>query len=145
MAAGPGFWTRLKENLRCLKQGRAGSRFLDCFHYKQELRAKHGSIYRWTDISVGSFIVIFGLIMVPAPGPGWIIVFCGVALIAGEFERAANALDGGEITLRKVAAKIKRAWRRASTATKYGISVMGGALATAIGFGIYRVVLAVLE
>jgi uncharacterized protein (TIGR02611 family) len=34
---------------------------------------------------VGWFIVVAGLLLVPLPGPGWLIVFVGLSLLATEF------------------------------------------------------------
>jgi uncharacterized protein (TIGR02611 family) len=137
MADGPGFLARLRENGRRLKAGRAGTRFLDCFHYKQELRDKHGPIYRRIDIALGLTIAVIGLIMVPAPGPGWIIVFIGMALLAGESEKVAKLMDRGEQFLRRMRAKSKRFWRRASLAMKSSITIAAGALVSVIAYGLY--------
>lgn len=41
---------------------------------------------------VGGVVVIVGLIMVPYPGPGWLVVFAGLAILATEFEFAAKVL-----------------------------------------------------
>jgi len=41
---------------------------------------------------VGGLIVLVGLILVPYPGPGWLIVFAGLALLATEFEAADRLL-----------------------------------------------------
>jgi uncharacterized protein (TIGR02611 family) len=34
---------------------------------------------------VGGLIIIIGLILVPLPGPGWLIVFIGLTVLASEF------------------------------------------------------------
>jgi uncharacterized protein (TIGR02611 family) len=36
---------------------------------------------------------VVGLIMVPAPGPGWLVVFLGLVILASEFEFAQRMLD----------------------------------------------------
>lgn len=36
-------------------------------------------------LSIGVVIVVVGLIMVPLPGPGWLVVFGGLAILATEF------------------------------------------------------------
>ena len=41
----------------------------------------------------GSLVVLVGLILVPYPGPGWLIVFAGLAILATEFEFASKVLD----------------------------------------------------
>lgn len=40
----------------------------------------------------GGLVVLIGLILIPYPGPGWLIVFAGLAILATEFEFAAKAL-----------------------------------------------------
>lgn len=40
----------------------------------------------------GGLVVLIGLIMVPYPGPGWLVVFGGLAILATEFEFAARLL-----------------------------------------------------
>jgi uncharacterized protein (TIGR02611 family) len=45
-------------------------------------------IYRLTVAVLGGVIVVGGLALVPLPGPGWLIVFVGLALLATEFEWA---------------------------------------------------------
>ena len=45
---------------------------------------------------IGFVIVIAGLIMVPYPGPGWLIVFAGLAILASEFSFAHKILEFGK-------------------------------------------------
>jgi uncharacterized protein (TIGR02611 family) len=42
---------------------------------------------------VGGAVTVAGLIMVPAPGPGWLVVFFGLVILASEFEFAQRLLD----------------------------------------------------
>lgn len=42
---------------------------------------------------LGGTIVLIGLVLVPYPGPGWLIVFGGLAILASEFEFAGRILD----------------------------------------------------
>jgi uncharacterized protein (TIGR02611 family) len=42
---------------------------------------------------VGLLIVVGGLALVPLPGPGWVIVFIGLAVWASEFEWAHRLLQ----------------------------------------------------
>lgn len=41
----------------------------------------------------GGLVVLIGLILVPYPGPGWLIVFGGLAILATEFEFASKVLE----------------------------------------------------
>lgn len=44
-------------------------------------------------VTIGGFgLVILGLILIPLPGPGWVIVFAGLALLATEFVWAERLL-----------------------------------------------------
>jgi uncharacterized protein (TIGR02611 family) len=42
---------------------------------------------------VGGLVVILGIIAIPYPGPGWLIVFTGLAILATEFAWAQRILD----------------------------------------------------
>lgn len=61
------------------------------FHaWREDLRSnpKHHRIYKISVGVVGGVIVVGGLALVPLPGPGWLIVFLGLAILASEFESA---------------------------------------------------------
>lgn len=42
---------------------------------------------------VGSIVLVVGIIAIPYPGPGWLIVFAGLAILATEFTWAQRVLD----------------------------------------------------
>lgn len=42
---------------------------------------------------LGGLVVVLGLILVPYPGPGWLIVFAGLAILSTEFDSAQRILD----------------------------------------------------
>lgn len=42
---------------------------------------------------VGSVVTVGGLVMVPAPGPGWAVVLLGLFILSTEFEFAQRWLD----------------------------------------------------
>lgn len=46
--------------------------------------------YRVLIAVVGGAIIIGGLILVPLPGPGWLIVFVGIAVLGTEFRWARS-------------------------------------------------------
>ena len=41
----------------------------------------------------GTIVLIAGIIAIPYPGPGWLIVFTGLAILATEFTWAQRVLD----------------------------------------------------
>ena len=40
----------------------------------------------------GFVVVVIGLVLIPYPGPGWLIVFAGLAILATEFHFAKRVL-----------------------------------------------------
>jgi uncharacterized protein (TIGR02611 family) len=55
--------------------------------------------HAWLDISyrvvvgvVGAAVVVLGFVLIPLPGPGWLIVFAGLAILATEFAWAERLL-----------------------------------------------------
>ncbi len=58
-------------------------------------------LYRGAVAVLGLVIVVAGLIAVPAPGPGWLIVFVGVSVWASEFEWAQRLLRWGRARLHR--------------------------------------------
>ena len=66
--------------------------------WRRRLRERRATYhaYRMGVAALGVTVVIVGLILVPLPGPGWLIVFCGLAILATEFHWPAHdyRLDG---------------------------------------------------
>ena len=73
----------------------------DDWEWRRKIRANPHShrIYRIVVGVVGLVIVGAGLIMVPFPGPGWLVVFLGLAIWASEFEWAQRLLHRAKRTL----------------------------------------------
>jgi uncharacterized protein (TIGR02611 family) len=51
------------------------------------------STRRLAILVVGLAVVAIGIVMIPAPGPGWAVVFAGLAILATEFTWAEILLD----------------------------------------------------
>jgi len=73
----------------------------DDWEWRRKIRSNPHShlIYRIIVGVVGLVIVVLGLILVPFPGPGWLIVFLGLAIWASEFEWAQHLLRHTRRTL----------------------------------------------
>ena len=67
----------------------------DDWAWRRRIRSHPAShrVYRIVVGLVGLLIVVGGLALVPLPGPGWIIVFVGLAVWASEFEWAHRLLQ----------------------------------------------------
>ena len=111
---------RAKENWRRIKKSEQGNRFQDRYRRHQENR--RGRFDPRTFLSIGGgILVVGGLIAVPGPGPGWVITFLGLGLIAGEFRPVAHFMDRVEVKLRALARWVVDAWKSSSTAAKASI------------------------
>ena len=58
-------------------------------------------------LTVGPVVVVIGLILIPLPGPGWLIVFVGLAIMAPEFEPAERLLNWARARFDQAADKAK--------------------------------------
>lgn len=61
---------------------------------RARIRARRGLglIYRAAVALVGAAIVLTGVVLLPLPGPGWVIIFLGLGVLATEFEWARRLL-----------------------------------------------------
>lgn len=50
---------------------------------------------RWGITLVGSGLLAVGIVLIPYPGPGWLIVFAGLAVLSKEHEWAHRLLHRG--------------------------------------------------
>jgi len=53
-------------------------------------------VYRSVVGGLGTFVVLLGLVLVPLPGPGWLVVFLGLAILGTEFHSAKRLKAFGE-------------------------------------------------
>jgi uncharacterized protein (TIGR02611 family) len=67
----------------------------DRWAWRARIKAKPTTrrLYRLVVGVVGAAIVVLGIVLLPAPGPGWAIIFVGLAVLASEFEWAQRLLD----------------------------------------------------
>ncbi len=42
---------------------------------------------------IGTAIIVLGIVLLPLPGPGWLIIFVGLGVLASEFAWAGRLLD----------------------------------------------------
>lgn len=50
------------------------------------------AVYRVLVTTLGVLIVVVGLILVPLPGPGWLIVFIGLTVLGSEYHWARRLM-----------------------------------------------------
>jgi Putative transmembrane protein (PGPGW) len=100
----------LKEDWRHLKHGEPGQRFKDRYHLSQRRNRSRITFWRVFNIGAGSGIALGGLLMVIAPGPGWLAIFLGLGMLSGELLAVARILDKIEVQLRKLIRWLSEAW-----------------------------------
>lgn len=78
-------------------------------------------VYRVVITALGAIIVIVGLILVPLPGPGWLIVFIGLTVLGSEYHWARRLLGWLRNTLARFWERW-RAWRESRAERSRGAS-----------------------
>jgi uncharacterized protein (TIGR02611 family) len=81
----------------------------DDWEWRRKIRSNPHAhlIYRIVVGVVGLAVVVLGLVLVPFPGPGWLVVFAGLAVWASEFEWAQRLLRLATATLKAWAEWLK--------------------------------------
>ncbi|GAA1473731.1 TIGR02611 family protein [Corynebacterium felinum] len=78
---------------------------------------RYGFLVRPTVLCIGWLVVVFGLITIPFPGPGWLTVFIGVGILSLELHWASRLLAWGVKTYDRF-----HTWYRGrSRAVRYGL------------------------
>jgi uncharacterized protein (TIGR02611 family) len=101
------------------KQGsppaRSGSKdedgtFADRFAYRAVLRKNRAVnlTYRITVAVVGVAIIALGIVLLPLPGPGWLVIFGGLFVLSTEFEWAERLLHYARDKVRAWTEWVKR-------------------------------------
>jgi uncharacterized protein (TIGR02611 family) len=49
-------------------------------------------LWRGAVVVVGVTVIVVGIVLLPLPGPGWLIIFAGLGILATEFEWARRLL-----------------------------------------------------
>lgn len=82
----------------------------DDWAWRRRLRSNPTSakVYRVAVFLLGLVIVVLGVLLIPFPGPGWLIVLGGLAIWATEFERAQRVLELVRTYLRRWEEWVKR-------------------------------------
>jgi uncharacterized protein (TIGR02611 family) len=107
-----GIFGRVRRHWRDLAAARPGNRFQQ--RYARRQQARRSRFAAPLTIMAGVLILLFGLVMLPAPGPGILVVLIGASLIAEESRFAARALDWTEVRGRRGVRSALRIWERAS-------------------------------
>lgn len=125
----------LKQSWEEIKHHEPGCRFQE--HYRSRQQQRSGFLKKVLYIGGGLLIIAAGIFFLPAPGPGFLIIFVGAGLVAQESLLAARILDRTEVALRKLADFALRVWNGASTPLRVLIVVVALALAAGAAYLAY--------
>jgi hypothetical protein len=81
-----------------LKRGKPGHRFQS----RYQRANPGGGLRKWAQIVGGLLLILAGIVFLPLPGPGLLIIAAGAFLMAEESRAAARALDWIELRVRSV-------------------------------------------
>ena len=97
---------------------RPGERFKNLYRRRREKRTGLHAGERWVIMIGGAGLALVGLILVPAPGPGWLVVAMGLGLLGSEVLSIARFLDASECKLRGWASAARKLWRNVARKAK---------------------------
>jgi hypothetical protein len=110
---------KVKESSRRFKESKPGLRFQDHYHDRQQSNSgRYRLRVRIFCVFGGSLIVVGGIIAVPGPGPGWLIILLGSWMLAGELLFFARFIDRVEVNLRRLARRVVGIWTTSSALVK---------------------------
>ena len=109
--ARPSLIGRLKQGWRELRRGEPGRRFRSRYERKRR-SGRSGAVRKCCMIIGGLVVVLAGIVLLPLPGPGMVIVAIGALLMAEESSMTAKALDRLELRARALVARVRPSSRR---------------------------------
>ncbi|HEX8384644.1 MAG TPA: PGPGW domain-containing protein [Rubricoccaceae bacterium] len=130
----------VKRQWREVRSGEPGSRFQD--QYERRQKSGRSPVRKGAVVVAGLVVLACGVFLLPAPGPGFLVVAIGAALVAEESLVAARASDWTEVRLRRLASGALRVWGEASPVTRGLLVLVALALAGGAGWATYELVLA---
>ena len=101
----------------------------------EERRARHrdrGALYRIAFAVAGVLVTLAGVIMLVTPGPAFVLIPLGLAMLAMEFAWAEAALEKAVLQAEKASEAAKEADTKQKVATAVGIVLIVAAVVAAI-------------
>ena len=132
---------KFRTTWKFFKESKPGERF-ERLYYRREARQNWRQ--RSTFLLFGVLLMIVGVVLMAAPGPGTVVFFLGAAVAAQESLRVARAMDWAEIRVRRAARSARAWWRRRSRSTKAAIAVAAVGTVASAGLAGYKLLAAVL-
>ena len=135
-------FARLRSMMLEFRQAPAGERFQRLYHRRESIHS--GLVARSFFLGTGLTIMAIGLLLMPAPGPGTVVLVIGAAIVAQESLRVARAMDWCEARLIHAVKRTIQWWRSRSMGAKALVITTTAASVAWLGFAGYRLVASVL-
>ncbi len=130
---------KVKDNWLRFKHSEPGQRFKDRYHRRRQSSTGRFNLRTGISIIGGMLIMAAGIVAVPGPGPGWLIILLGIGMFAGESHLIARFMDWGEVRLRKLAGWAMNFWRSSSAMVKVLLVLVVLVFITTSGYGAYYI------
>jgi hypothetical protein len=131
----------IKDDLRQLRSGEPGSRFVGFYDFRLQNRRPGFSPVRAFNIVFGLLLAIGGASIGWLPGPGGFVAIFGLALLAQEFRPMAVLLDWIEPKLQAIWHGLVRIWRRMSATSRVALAMMLVLTSVSAGYAAYAILL----
>jgi uncharacterized protein (TIGR02611 family) len=129
---------KVRESWKQFKEAQPGHRFRERYERRQQESKGPFDPGKIINIVAGLAIAALGVIFIPLPGPGSMIIFLGLGLIGCEFAPFARFLDWLEVRVRKVKTWLQNLWQCAPLPAKVALTLFAVSITAAAGFGTYQ-------
>lgn len=126
----------IKREWQLLRDTAPGRRFRE--RYRRTRLGGPSFMARVARMVGGLAITAVGAFLIPAPGPGWLIVALGLGLIASDIRPLATFLDRSELRLRDVSERLSVWWVARSPMVRVGLGALGALVAVLSGYGLLK-------
>lgn len=120
------------------QEGEPGSRFEERYRRRRAAADDSFGLVRLLYIVGGVLVMLAGLVMMPAPGPGTAVFVVGLSFLGSEFLPVARFMDRSEMRLRLGFRWARRTWHRTSPLVRAGLVLLVLVCAAGLSYGMYH-------
>ncbi|MGB9378423.1 MAG: TIGR02611 family protein [Mycobacteriales bacterium] len=106
--------------------------------HRDRIRGKRrlGLVYRVVVAVLGLSVIVVGFVLLPLPGPGWLVIFLGLGILASEFAWAQRLLDYAKERVAQWTAWVRR--QSALARAAMGAATLAVVAAVIYGYHLWR-------
>jgi uncharacterized protein (TIGR02611 family) len=103
---------------------------------RTQAKKKAGIAYRVAVATVGVAVTVLGVALLPLPGPGWLVIFAGLGILAREFVWARRLLDFAKDRVGRWSDWVRR--QSLAVRSGLGLTTLAAMIAAAYGYVAWR-------